>query len=98
MARPLRIVLPGLPHHLTHRGNDRQTVFFHPDDRGVFLHLLKDACTAHGVGLCGYCLMTNHAHLVPRPSHQRALAILCQEVFGPYAQMINRREHRTGHL
>jgi putative transposase len=42
--------------------------------------------------------MTNHAHLVPTPSHERALASLCQELCGPYAAMINRRDHTTGHL
>lgn len=32
MARLARVLAPGLPHHLTQRGNRRQTVFFTDGD------------------------------------------------------------------
>ena len=32
MARIARIVVPGLPHHVTQRGNRREQVFFFDDD------------------------------------------------------------------
>jgi putative transposase len=32
MPRLARLVVPGLPHHVTQRGNRRQTVFFSLDD------------------------------------------------------------------
>ena len=32
MPRAARLVLPGLPHHVTQRGNNRQDVFFTEDD------------------------------------------------------------------
>lgn len=32
MARLARVVVPGLPHHVTQRGNHREKVFFGDDD------------------------------------------------------------------
>jgi len=34
MARLARIVVPGLPHHVTQRGNRRQKVFFEDGNYG----------------------------------------------------------------
>ena len=34
MARIARVVVPGLPHHITQRGNRRQETFFVDDDFG----------------------------------------------------------------
>ena len=32
MARLSRVVIPGVPHHVTQRGNSRQQTFFEPGD------------------------------------------------------------------
>jgi hypothetical protein len=32
MARPARLTVPGLPHHVTHRGNRKQRTFFSERD------------------------------------------------------------------
>jgi REP element-mobilizing transposase RayT len=40
MLRVARIVVPGVPHHVTQRGNNRQEVFFVDDDRRFYLELL----------------------------------------------------------
>ena len=42
MPRVARIVLSGLPHHITQRGNNRQDVFFVADDYRVYLELLRE--------------------------------------------------------
>ncbi|MEO6434183.1 MAG: transposase, partial [Tepidisphaeraceae bacterium] len=67
MPRIARLVLPGVPHHVTQRGNNRQDVFFVDDDRVAYLKILADQCRRHRVALLGYCLMTNHVHLIPVP-------------------------------
>ena len=36
MARLARIVVPGLPYHVTQRGNGRAKVFFTPDDYTLY--------------------------------------------------------------
>jgi len=43
MARLPRIVLPGLPHHVTQRGNRRERTFFEDGDYELYLDLLSDA-------------------------------------------------------
>ena len=41
MPRPPRLVLPGIPHHITQRGNYRQTTYFRAEDYRLYLQLLK---------------------------------------------------------
>jgi putative transposase len=40
MARLARIVIPGLPHHVTQRGNRREAIFFEDGDHEIYLDLL----------------------------------------------------------
>jgi putative transposase len=60
MPRRPRVVFPGVAHHITRRGNDRQPVFFSADDRRFYLDLLTRHATRSGTRILGYCLMTNH--------------------------------------
>ena len=39
MARLSRIVIPGIAHHVTQRGNRRLPVFFSDEDRALYLQL-----------------------------------------------------------
>ena len=48
MPRVARIVLPGVAHHVTQRGNNRQDVFFVDDDRIVYLKILAEQCRRSG--------------------------------------------------
>jgi REP element-mobilizing transposase RayT len=67
MARQACVVIPGLRHHITQRGNNREDVFFVDGDRVAYLRLLREQCEKHGVRVLGYCLMTNHIYLVATP-------------------------------
>ncbi len=60
MTRRLRIVIPGWVHHVTQRGNHRQTVFFSAHDRVVYLRLLAEHFPKYGIRLIGLSLMDNH--------------------------------------
>jgi putative transposase len=51
MARPARVVVPGLPHHVTQRGNGRAKVFFTPEDYALYKALLVEHCRAANVGI-----------------------------------------------
>ena len=74
MPRIARIVVPGVPHHVTQRGNNRQDVFFVDDDRSLYLKILREESIRHGAAVLGYCLMTNHTHLVIVPKRADSLA------------------------
>ena len=42
MPRQRRVVIPGIAHHVTQRGNNRRNVFFTDEDRESYLSLLKE--------------------------------------------------------
>ena len=46
-------------------------------DRRVYLPLLREYIEGCRVSLIGYCLMSNHVHLVLEFSHQTGL-VLCE--------------------
>jgi len=61
MARLARVVVPGVPHHVTQRGNRRLTTFFSEDDYRAYLDLMAEWC-----GRCGVAVW-NRANELPRP-------------------------------
>ncbi len=98
MPRFARIVVPGAMHHITQRGNDRQPVFFAPDDYRRYLDLLVEQSAMHGFRIEGYCLMTNHVHVVGVPADEDTLAKAIGRTHFHYAQHLNRSHRRSGHL
>ncbi|HRI87566.1 MAG TPA: transposase [Candidatus Hydrogenedentes bacterium] len=98
MPRHARIVIPGLPHHITQRGNNGQNVFFVNADRVAYLDLLREQCSKHKVHVLGYCLMTNHIHLIATPAREDSLNLAIGRTHFIYTQYINRLRGRSGHL
>jgi putative transposase len=98
MPRTARIAIPDVPHHITQRGNNRQDVFFVDDDRQVYLSLLKEQADKYGLEILGWCLMTNHIHLIGRPAGEDSLAKALGRTHFRYTQYINRFHGRSGHL
>ncbi|MBZ0271098.1 transposase [bacterium] len=98
MPRLARIVIEGLPHHVTQRGNNRQDVFFTDADREIYLDLLRAETRRFGVAVMGYCLMTNHVHLIVIPENAAGLAKAMGRTHYRYAMTINRLHGRTGHI
>jgi putative transposase len=98
MARFARIVMPGVPCHITQRGNNQQDVFFVDDDRRVYMELLQKAAEQFGLTVHGYCLMTSHVHLVATPIREDSLAKAVGRTHLAYAQYVNRLHGRSGHL
>jgi putative transposase len=98
MPRQARVVAVGAPHHITQRGNNRQDVFLCNEDRQVYLDLVREESRECELALLGYCLMTNHVHLVAIPRRCDALARALRRVHSQYAQWFNRRYRRSGHL
>jgi len=98
MPRRNRCVLPGVACHVTQRGVDRREVFSSREDRTTYLRLLRDNLVDAEAAILGYCLMTNHVHLIAVPGREDSLAILFRRVHGRYAQYYNTLHGRTGHF
>ena len=77
MSRVARIVVPGIPHHITQRGNRQAAIFETDEDRLAYLRFLKKYTVQHDLSLWAYCLMTNHVHLVAVPGHEASLDTPC---------------------
>ncbi|WP_294535739.1 transposase [uncultured Rhodoblastus sp.] len=98
MARIPRLVVPGMPHHVTQRGNRRLDVFFSDDDYQLYLDLLSERCRKAGVEIWSYCLMPNHVHMILTPSAPQGLGLAIGETHRRYSGVINARLLVTGHL
>ena len=98
MPRRKRCVLPGVPCHITQRGVDRRETFSSDTDRRTYLGLLQQNLPDSGVSVLGWCLMTNHVHLIAVPASEDSLSVLLRRVHGRYAQYYNASARRTGHL
>jgi putative transposase len=98
MPRRPRVIAPGVAHHVTQRGNNRQPVFHSSDDRRFYLGLLGRHATRYGVRILGYCLMTNHVHLVAVPERENSLARALGCTHSEYALALNHAQGWSGHV
>ncbi|HEV2302982.1 MAG TPA: transposase [Stellaceae bacterium] len=98
MARLARLVVPGLPHHVTQRGNGRAQTFFGDADYALYRDLLAAACRAAGVAVWAWVLMPNHVHLVLVPEEADGLRRALAPAHRRYAGHVHARQRRTGHF
>lgn len=98
MPRTARIVVPGIAHHVTQRGNRRQQTFFEPGDYARYLDLIAEGCSAAKVDFVSYCLMPNHVHLVLVPPAPSSLTHALACAHRRYTWGVNRRNGWQGHL
>ncbi len=97
MARPLRVLDPALPYHVTTRGNDGRQIFHDDRDRLTFVWFLRRAVERFRLRLSAYCLMSTHYHLLFGDGVER-LPHAMHRVNGGYAQAFNRRYGREHHV
>lgn len=98
MPRLARIVVPGLPHHVTQRGNRRQQTFFTEADYRLYRTLVGGFAAAADVAVWSYCLMPNHVHLVLVPATPGGLVGALREAHRRYTRAVNARQGWTGYL
>lgn len=98
MPRTARSVLPGIPHHVILRGNNRRRLFSYPRDYRHMLRLMARQIEMGDVALNAFCLMSNHVHLLVAPRDESSLARFVKGVAQRYAQIRNRRLRASGKL
>lgn len=97
MARPLRIEFPHALYHLTSRGNRREAIYLGDVDRNAFLAILQQVCERFNWLCHGYCLMTNHYHLLVE-TPEANLSQGMRQLNGVYTQRFNQANRRVGHV
>lgn len=97
MKQP-RIVLPGYPHHVTVRGNNRRRLFSYQSDYKRMLWDIGRALNTFEVVLNALVLMTNHVHLILIPRIREALPRFMKSFEQRYAQYRNKMRGGSGTL
>ncbi len=100
MPRLARSCLQGGLHHVLNRGNHRQTLFHGPDDFAQFIELMAEGQRRHGIDLWGYCLMSNHWHVVVEVSRVEKLSRWLHWVCNRHVRLFHRgrRDLGGGHI
>lgn len=98
MARLPRLTLPGHPHHIIQRGNNRQPIFMGTADRETMLRMLEDGARKFGVAVHAYVLMDNHFHLLATPQTIDGIPKWMQSVGRSYVRYFNDLHLRSGTL
>jgi len=92
MTRLARMIFPGLPHHVTQRGNRREAIFFEDGDHEIYRDLLAEQTRKAGVEVWGWrCLMPNHVHLILTPGTAEGIGRAVGETHRRYTNFINAR-------
>ena len=99
LARIARFVVPGLPHHVTQRGNRRERVFFGDDDYELYRDLLASQCRKQGVACLSLLPDAEPRPPDPCPRPRRgARAGARRKTHRRYSSVVNARLRVTGHL
>lgn len=99
MPRLGRVVLPNYPHHVVQRGHNKQVLFAEEADYLYYLSTLEEFKVLYDVKVYGFCLMTNHVHLILQPGDSVAgMGQLMKRLAGRQTRFVNRQESRTGTL
>ena len=98
MARLPRVVIVDVPHHVTQRGNARQVILASDTDRVTYLELLREYSQLYALSVLGYCLMSNHVHMIAIPQTSQALSQSLKQAHGRYAAYWNAEQSSSGHV
>ena len=98
MGRLARVAAVGVAYHITQRGNARRNVFETQNDYLVYLSLLREQARLHQLSLLGYCLMSNHVHLVAVPHRSDSMPRALHHAHGRFAVYLNTCQGASGHV
>ena len=89
MARLPRLTIPGFPHHLIQRGNDRRAIFLDDADRERYLALLREIASAAQLAVHAYVLMPNPVHVLLTPQAAGDVGRAVQALGRRYVRWLN---------
>ena len=98
MGRLLRPTDDGLTFHAINRGNNRDVVFADDADHQAFLQSLGRTQLRYPFRLYGYCLMSNHFHLLLRPEPGISISRVLQSLTVAHTWRSHRRHRTVGHV
>ena len=84
-------------YHIMLRGINKQNIFEEAEDYGKMLELIRGSKELGGVTLYGFCLMSNHVHLLLKEGKE-PLETTMKRIGSKYAVWFNTKYQRVGHL
>ena len=98
MPRASDYLLPGYIYHLTQRCHNRQHLLCFARDRDVYRAWLREGVERHRVPVYGFCITSNHIHVVAHADDVAAIAQFMHLASGATAKQYNLRKERTGSM
>ena len=98
MGRTARASQGGFVYHVLNRGNGRADVFHKDEDFVAFVRLMQEAHEKVPMRLVGYCLMTNHFHLLLWPHEDGDLSRWMQWLMTAHVRRYHRHYKGSGHI
>ncbi|MEA4925836.1 MAG: transposase [Syntrophomonadaceae bacterium] len=84
-------------YHIIVRGINRQTIFFEENDYHRYLETIERFTSDGEATVLGYCLMSNHVHLLIQ-ENRTSISKIMKKIGTSYAYWYNRKYERTGHV
>lgn len=98
MPRRPRLIVAGIPLHITQRGVNRAATFIDRKDYRLYRELLAQVASTRDITVHAYVLMSNHVHLLISLARARDLAPAMRLLNQRYVRAFNRHHRRTGAL
>ena len=98
MARITRVVVPGLPHHVTQRGVRSIDIFECDKDRYFYIRMLSEYAKKYKLEIKCWCLMSNHVHLIAVPESEESLSHAIGSAHWAYSNSFNEQKGVKGRL
>ena len=98
MGRLPRAIDDGLVYHAMNRGNNRDDVFAGTGDHDAFLEALAKARSRYPFRLLGYCLMTDHFHLLLQPGAGQSISRILQSITVAHTWRYHKQHRSSGHV
>lgn len=96
MPRASRYLREGYTYHLTHRCHDRRFQLRFKHERKAYREWLRVGAKRYGVAVFGYCITSNHTHVVVHVDDRKAVARMMQLAAGSVGQALNIRKGHEG--
>ncbi len=96
MSRPQRMALGGYVYHVLNRANGRLRIFRKDSDFLAFEKILAAGTALFSLWLCGYCIMSNHWHLLLWPQGDGDLSHFMRWVTLTHTQRYHTSHGTTG--
>lgn len=96
MPRANRYLISNQIYHITHRCHNRSYLLRFSQDRNAYRQYLREAAKVCKIVVLGYCITSNHIHILLFSKKAEKISRLMQIVEGSSAQRYNRRKNRRG--